>query len=446
MSEEWRRKKFYGPRVLIPVDEVLDSAFGDCLVCLTGGQLNLVRNLLEYATRRTTFVSEYHPQFYMTPTTEEWDALQAVVAELERNLMNCDQFTADIAEILAWLRSQGSLSAGPFTADEAEAFPYDDVVGDDELTPAEAAACAVAQLWFEWGYQVITEHVLPATRFGFDYLVPAVTAFIVGAIGGPPAVLGVYVVAELIQELLEVLYDGAETNLVNWMTTNKQDIVCSLYPQLWAGGDASAIWAVTKAAIITPAEDISAGDKLILSLFMGSWAGSNALRAFNAATEWATSNVIADYCDACDVIYDLDWDYVFPPCPGDDWVLGSEKSLCTDGYPNVWGVGGYAKTINLEGLAGQTWDITLYAKFKSDTVGNGSRCGTLYLEAWTGSWTSALSLPLISGGAGVWVEAEAYRLAYSPAWTLWRLYLYPYGAGTSGQCVLQRGRMGADNV
>jgi hypothetical protein len=300
MAEEWRRKTYYKPRVLIPVDECLDSAFGDCLVCLTGGQLNLVRNLLLYAERRSTFVSEYEPNTYLAPTTEEWDDLQEMVADLEGNLMDCEQFTSDLQEILDWVRQQGSLTPGPFTEDEETAFPYDDVVGDDELTPAEEDACDVAQLWFEWGYQVITEHVLPATRWGFDYLVPAVAGFIALAIGGPPAAMGVYALAELIQELLEIFYRGAETNLVNWMTTNKEDIVCVLFSYLVLGGDASDMWAAAYAAVVEPAEDISAGDKMILSLFMGSWAGSNALKAFDAETEWATSNVEAGYCDECD--------------------------------------------------------------------------------------------------------------------------------------------------
>ena len=332
MTEEWRRKSYYRTRVLIPVDECLDSAFGDCLVCLTGGQLNLVRNLLLYAERRSTFVSEYEPNSYLAPTTEEWDDLQTMVADLEGNLMDCEQFTQDLQEILDWVRQQGTLSGGPFSEDEEAAFPYDGVVGDDELTPAEEDACAIAQLWFEWGYQVITEHVLPATRWGFDYLVPAVAGFIALAIGGPPAAMGVYAISEFVQELLEIFYRGAETNLVNWMTTNKEDIVCVLFSYLVVGGDASSIWNQVKAAIITPAEDISAGDKLMLNLFMGSWAGSNAQRAFTAETEWATSNVQAGYCDECDPPpFYAEW--YLPPHTG--WGLSPVNSGW-DGNGNGW--------------------------------------------------------------------------------------------------------------
>lgn len=299
MSEEWRRKKYYRTRVLIPVDECLESEFGDCLVCLTGGQLNLVRNLLLYAERRSTFVSEYHEQYYLAPSAEEWDSLQELVSDLEGNLMDCEQFTTDLQEILDWVRLQAALPGGSFSEDEEAAFPYTDEIEDDELTPAEEEACAIAQLWFEWGYQTITESVLPATRWGFDYLIPALTAFIATAIGGPAAGAGVWVLAEFIQEIMEIGYRGAETNLVNWMDTNKEDIVCVLFKMLVENGYASAIWQRVEDLVIDPAEDISYGDKLMLSLFMGTWAGGNASRAFEAETEWATSNVEEGYCDEC---------------------------------------------------------------------------------------------------------------------------------------------------
>jgi len=327
LAEDWRRKGYYRTRVLIPVDEVLESEFGDCLVCLTGGQLNLVRNLLLYAERRSTFVSEYHEGYYLAPTTEEWDALQEVVADLEGNLMDCEQFTKDLQEILDWVRLLSTLPGGTFSEAELEAFPYTDEVADNELTPAEEDACAIAQLWFEWGYQVITEHVLPATRWGFDYLIPAVTAFIATAIGGPVAGMGAWAIAEFVQEILEIFYRGAETNLVNWMDTNKEDIVCVLYPWLIDGAYASTAWAAAYAAVIEPAEDISAGDKLMLNLFMGSWAGSNAALAFEEETEWATSNVQEGYCDDCEEA----------PVEGNDWIAYSHHNALLPHYEGTDG-------------------------------------------------------------------------------------------------------------
>jgi len=294
------------------------------LVCLTGGQLNLVRNLLLYAERRSTFVSEYESNTYLSPTTEEWDALQTMLADLEGNLMDCEQFTQDLQEILDWVRLQASVLGALYTEEEQALFPYNDEIADDELTPAEEEACAIAQLWFEWGYQVITEYVLPATRFGFDYLLPLVAGVITGWVGGPPGVLGAWAVAEFIQEILEIFYRGSETNLVNWMDTNKEDIVCVLFGWLKVGGDASAIWQYAYDAVIAPAEDIAVGDKLMLNLFMGSWAGSNAQKAFDAETEWATSNVSSGYCDDCLEV----------PIVGSDWwalpLVEEENTIIMD--------------------------------------------------------------------------------------------------------------------
>ncbi|GAG99787.1 unnamed protein product, partial [marine sediment metagenome] len=276
-------------------------------------------NLLEYAERRSTFVDEYHEAYYLAPDNEDWDALQEMKASLEGKMMDCEQFTSDLQEILDWVRLQSTLPGGTFSEAEEAQFPYDDVIADDELTPAEEDACAIAQLWYQWGYETITEYVLPATRWGFDYLIPALFGFIAGAAGGPVGVIGAYALAEFIQELLEIFYRGAETNLENWMDSNKEDIVCVLFGWLKVGGDASVIWQEVEDAIIDPAEDISYGDKLMLSLFMGSWAGTAAQIAFDAETEWATSNVQAGYCDECEDVYDFEQRWTFPPCP-QEWT------------------------------------------------------------------------------------------------------------------------------
>lgn len=364
MAEEWRRKGYYRTRVLIPIADCLESPYGDCLVCLTAGEVNLVRNLLEYAERRSTFVDEYHETYYLAPDNDDWDALQEMKAHLEGSMMDCEQFTSDLQEILDWVRLSQTLPGGTFSEDELAAFPYNDVVVDDELTPAEEDACDIAQLWYEWGYQVITETVLPATRWGFDYLIPAVTAFIATAIAGPAAGAGVWVIAEFIQEIMEIGYRGAETNLVNWMDTNKEDIVCQLYGGLLLTGNASSIWAIAYNAIIDPAEDISAGDKLMLSLFMGTWAGGNANRAFDAETEWATSNVEEGYCDECPPLDATVHFWEFPPCPN-GWDLSPPfTGRCDDG--NLLFTGGMQSLPGGPDWEMDVGDYDVYPRFDFD--------------------------------------------------------------------------------
>lgn len=431
MSEEWRRKAYYRTRVLIPINECLDSAFGDCLVCLTGGELNLIRNLLLYAERRSTFVDEYHDQYYLAPDNDDWDALQAMVGHLEGSMMDCEQFTTDLQEILDWVRLQSTLPGGTFSEGEQAAFPYDDSIADDELTPAEEDACDVAQLWFEWGYQVITEQVLPATRWGFDYLVPAVAGFIALAIGGPPAAMGVYALAEFIQELLEIFYRGSETNLVNWMDTNKEDIVCVLFGWLKVGGDASEIWEHVYDAVIGPAEDISYGDKLMLSLFMGSWAGSNAQLAFTAETEWATSNVEAGYCDECGEVYDLEMEYSFPPCPGPDgWWPSATKAECYGaGYPaahRIESVPGHWWGPEFEDLLDHDWNLYVYVEWYS-IFADTTDCATIDLERkyQEGAWQqTGYSETLESAGPSVWTSALFGPFVHSAPASDWKYRLH----------------------
>jgi len=317
MTEAERKRTYYRPRILISVDDVLESTFTDSLVCLTGAELNILRNLVQYAEREANWVSEYHTHYYLTPTDEEWQTLQALVAELEQKLMGCDDIEQLLQDILtaaqcACNNGTAGLTYVPPRADDYEPdyFTYDDTIPSEAMSAEETEACAVAQLWYQWGYEIITEKVLPATRWGWDYIVPAVAGFVALALGGPGAALGVYSLAELIQNLLDIGYTASETNFINWLESNKQDIVCSLYFGILDGGTTASIWSTTKADVVTPAEGISDGDKLIISLFMGSWAGVNAQAAYDAATDWATDNVTAGYCDECER----------PPQEGTDWI------------------------------------------------------------------------------------------------------------------------------
>jgi len=90
VADEWRVKKYYNPRVTVETSRILDTTFPDMLVCLTGAQVELLRNMCAYLSRRSTFVSEAHEQYYLAPSNEEWDSLQEIVAELEYKLMTCD--------------------------------------------------------------------------------------------------------------------------------------------------------------------------------------------------------------------------------------------------------------------------------------------------------------------------------------------------------------------
>ncbi len=74
-------------RVLIEAERVLDSQFDDAVLTVSGAQLEILRNLMMYANRQATFVDTYYTNFYELPDDTDWDAIQAIVAELEERLM-----------------------------------------------------------------------------------------------------------------------------------------------------------------------------------------------------------------------------------------------------------------------------------------------------------------------------------------------------------------------
>ena len=113
-----RRRSYDTRRVLIDSARVLDSPFDDSLVCLSGAELEMVRNLTQYLHRQDTFIETYYNSHYVTPDVDDWDAIAAIVAGLEEKLMGCAETEAMI-EALVTLATpidstyKTSWSAGP---------------------------------------------------------------------------------------------------------------------------------------------------------------------------------------------------------------------------------------------------------------------------------------------------------------------------------------------
>lgn len=327
MSEYWRKKEYYRPRVLVEVSSLTETSGDECILCLEPAELNLLRNLLRYAHYRSTWVDEYHDTYYLAPDNTQWDDIESFVATLEGKLMACDDWMQKIDQLLEQTAARGGLDYDPTDPEQQAAFTLDSTLPDESMSPTDELACAIAQLWYAWGYEVVTEHILPATRFTFDWLMSAIAGFVGLATGGPPAALGAYLLAELVQELVQGAYDASETNLVNWLDSVRDDIICALYDALRAGGTATDIWSTVYAAEVQPSEDISSGDKAIVWLAMGAWAGVNARIAHTANTQWAQDNVTAGYCTIC--ADPLNPVFYGTPCPG---TWGSESGHCTNGY------------------------------------------------------------------------------------------------------------------
>lgn len=90
MSEVELNKGYRYDRVIMDETDVLDSEFSDAVIHLTGGQLNILRNLMEYAAQRMSFYSSQSQDYYTMPDDDTWDDLSDIIADLELKLMGND--------------------------------------------------------------------------------------------------------------------------------------------------------------------------------------------------------------------------------------------------------------------------------------------------------------------------------------------------------------------
>jgi hypothetical protein len=111
----------YG-RVYIEADRVINPTFPPILVELLGSHVEMLRNVCEYLHRRTTFVAEYGDDFYYTPGDDDWDTIDAIVADLEYRLMPQDNIIWGYHEQWAEFYTRSQEGAGAFNF-ESEQVP-----------------------------------------------------------------------------------------------------------------------------------------------------------------------------------------------------------------------------------------------------------------------------------------------------------------------------------
>ena len=113
MVDVLRLKRYDVGRVLISTERVLDPQYKSTIVEVSGAQLEVLRNLMIYLNRESTFVSEYHTGYYLSPTIAEWDSLLSITANLEEKLMliYVDDYVC-IRDVKAQNTSGGDLVSG----------------------------------------------------------------------------------------------------------------------------------------------------------------------------------------------------------------------------------------------------------------------------------------------------------------------------------------------
>jgi len=100
MTEEERRHPYRYDRVLIESARVLDPQLAPVTVCLSGAHVEMLRNIVHYLDRPTTFVDTYEEDTYLVPDEADLENVATSVAELEYALMGNDNLPFGINERL----------------------------------------------------------------------------------------------------------------------------------------------------------------------------------------------------------------------------------------------------------------------------------------------------------------------------------------------------------
>jgi hypothetical protein len=404
--ESWQIKRYYPPRVLIGVSDILDPPLPSMtLVCLTGSELLILRNLLDYCHRRSTFVVTYGTDTYVAPDAETWDVLQEIVAELEGKLMaGCEDLLDKFDEIIAALTDQNSILDDIPTAlalietaiasittglgtvndtltdhtdwlscicdkiqvladDPGTRAIVDERIDDNSLqttdpypstaTPADDEdACAIAQLAWAFMYETLTEIIQPTQEKTVSILLPIALAVIASWVGSPLLGIPVGAVLVLLWDIIEIWVAGSLESVATSIFVNKDELVCAAYKEL---AKTSNLGAVSSAMgdVINEIEDLSPIDKLVMRGLCSPWNLDLMSRAWTNETSWATARVSAGYCDSCPE----------DPIVGSDWIaipyVGDDKEIVIVHTPENWDCGCFDTSLPAGAtIAGVFYEVT----------------------------------------------------------------------------------------
>lgn len=438
MSEDaWRRKRYYNPRVVIGTADILDCPFPDSLVCLTGAELALLRNMTQYLHRRSTFASAYHEGYYLAPTNEEWDALDAIVAGLEDKLMGCPDLLTMLEDILAAAQCACE-GASPGYIEPYLVNYYDDLADDGTVIyelpdgtpePPIDDRCAVAQLVWAYQYEFLVETLQPAQEFLHTVLLAGVLGLIGTAIGGPVLGMSAAAVSAFITALLDMGVKSDLFNVENELVSLKWDLVCAMYMVFDEGGtytDATA----AAAAVIDDSTEWSPIDKLLFKRGFSPDFMAKAQEAWTAQTAWATGNVTAGYCDLCQYGPPTqEYWATAPPCPGVMTLSGG--AYCKDGYWTVAGSNDQHITTPIRRVLAGSYGFQGHYDLKSETpagwgVGDMRALRSYNLQ----DWVQVYNRPVGFIGQNVWTEVWG---ASDPVTFTSEAYVYMYWTGQAGQ-------------
>lgn len=109
-------------RVLVDAKAFLNTTISGAVLYFTPGQIELMRNLMQYANRRTTFVSDYYIGYYLSPDDTDWDLIQQQVADMEYKLMGNNNILWGYEDTLRIKELEDDAAAGTVVL-ETDAVP-----------------------------------------------------------------------------------------------------------------------------------------------------------------------------------------------------------------------------------------------------------------------------------------------------------------------------------
>lgn len=385
MSEPWRRKKYYNKRVLIETSRILDPQFSDGLLCITGAQIEMLRNLMQYLKRRSTFVSSYETGYYIAPSEEEWDDLQAIVADLEETLMGCEELATALNSIAAQLACicQAMATSTCQTQPQDEGYDgqqqYDDYVSDVQEDVGDVPGGFGT--WAAWrvakckGAQKLVDDVTAATvDIGVRLTSGILITFTLlnGLLLLTVITAPISIVLQLVITLIAVAANYVASDVVDWLVANKQDLVCEIY---LSDTTSEAHQRIT--AYISDNWTPGSSDHPTRQMFNYQTLSSIFDGAMRDYTVWE-GDYSETYCTACEELEEgVEFTWTWPPCPGDHFTDGGvcdSGRLCFNGDIDD----AHQQHVNTLG----TWNnINIEMRYRS-RFGSGWTVGFVGVERW----------------------------------------------------------------
>lgn len=416
MSESWRRKTYNEHRSLLLISDILECPYPGAWVCLDGAHLAMLRNMCQYLHYRSTWVSEYHEQYYIAPSNEEWDDIQAVVAELEGRLMVCEEFTEQFARIAAALEcmcATGNTYSG-LTESMVDGYVNDgtmsyDIPPYEGQKPQDEHRCAIANLTWYAAYSLVVDVAQPAQSAAVEGLLPRVLALM----------------ASWLEEALEwavgPILDAVKALISAWVADelaavaqayvdNRQDLICAVYEGLATDvRDAAA----RASMVINAIEGLSIIDKAVMRLLFGSYFIGIAMQAWTDQSEWAVLHSDEVSCTGCEqeptgILCD---DPIRPALyDGDFFTSGTVVSMGIGNPPLDCTYMGPALSSESENTFEGSYMVDAYAVWYSGKPTENT-VGYVTVEAWVadpGEWVPLANVTCTtSGPAGTVFETES---------------------------------------